>query len=356
MYTREILTPPKHLVHNGKPVFGTFDKFPEKLDIRGVEAPFGGIPLPHLITNFRIKSSLFFMFDIGAYIGTVNFFDQKIFGYAEVVFWNKDSKRKFAYRVYMGPRRRFIPHNLHSGFCASFAKNRYIRISWDHDRDRISLIFNLKGDSSRPSARAAFVAHYSEQGMCEITSVLPSPTKSRCSATYTATPLIHGSLSLGKTKLTDAITMEDTNGYGIFSINRMYYNLHAKQEFVTAAGMIDGKKVAFQIFAPLENSVDTENLNGNILSTDGQCTTLPPVTITHPFGITKNWVIQDFENMVDLTFTPAADHFRDTTFFVTRMQEHTVFGTFEGSIRTKDNENIVLHNFQGIARKQSIRL
>lgn len=356
MYTRDILTPPKHLVQNGKPVFGTFENFPEKLDIRGVEAPFAGIPLPHIITNFRIKSSLVFMFNIGPYIGTIDFFDQKILGYAEVVFWSKENKRKYTYRSIMGPRRRFIPHSLQSGFCASFSKNRYIRISWDHARNRISLIFNLKGDSSRPTARAAFVAHYSEQGMTEITSSIPSPTKSRCSATYTATPAIRGSLTLGKTKLSEPVTMEDISGHAIFSINRTYYNFHVKQEFVMASGVIDGKQVSFQIFMTMENAVDAEKLNNNILCVNGQCTPLPPVTITHPFGIAKKWVIQDFDNMVDLTFTPAADHFRDMTLFITRSQVHTLYGTFEGSVKTKDNENIALHNFDGIARNQAIRL
>ena len=99
------------------------------------------------------------MFNIGSYIGTVDFFDHKVFGFADVVFWNKETGRRFAYRSFMGPRRRFIPHNMEIGFCASFNKKRYIRVGWDHHRDRLSMIFNLKGDSSRPSAQAAFVSH-----------------------------------------------------------------------------------------------------------------------------------------------------------------------------------------------------
>jgi len=356
LYTREIKTPPEKIVHSGKIEFGTFKGLLQNLDIRGVRAPFAGFPFPTVITNFRIQSSIMFLFNIGSFIGTVDFFDHKVFGFAEVVFWNKENGRKFAYRSFMGPRRRFIPHNMKTGFCASFNKKRYIRVSWDHQRDRLSMIFNLKGDSSRPSTQAAFVAKYSEPTMCEMASVVPAPSKRRCSATYIATPQIHGSISLEKTKLSEEVNQENLNGQALLFINRAYYNLHSISEYVVASGEINGKKFSFQIFTTQENAVDTDNINGNILCVDGECTPLPPVTITHPFGLSKKWVIQDFENMVDLTFTPTSDNRRDVSFLIMKSQLCTIFGTFEGVIKTKSGEDITLRNFEGIAKNQILRL
>ncbi|MBQ9206707.1 MAG: DUF2804 family protein [Treponema sp.] len=356
MYTREIKTPPEKIIHNGKIEFGTFQGLLPRLDIRGVRAPFAGFPFPTVITNFRIQSSIMFLFNIGSFIGTVDFFDHKVFGFADVVFWNKETGRKCAYRSFMGPRRRFIPHNMSTGFCASFNKKRYIRISWDHQRDRLSMIFNLKGDSSRPSAQAAFIARYSESPVCELATVVPAPSKRRCSATYLASPKIHGTISLEKTKLSEECTQADFDGTALLRINRAYYNLHSISEFIVASGQIDGKKFSFQMFTTQENAVDSDNINGNILCVNGICTPLPPVTITHPFGLSKKWVIQDFENMVDLTFTPVSDNRRDISFFVMKSQLRTVFGTFEGVIKTKDGEDIVLHNFEGIAKNQLLRL
>lgn len=356
MYTREIKAPPERIIHNGRIEFGTFCGLLKRLDIRGVRTPFAGFPFPAVITNFRIQSSVMFLFNIGSYIGTVDFFDHKVFGFADIVFWNKENGRKYSYRSFMGPRRRFIPHNMETGFCASFKKKRYVRISWDHHHDRLSLIFNLKGDSSRPAAQAAFISHYSDSAMCEVATVIPAPSKRRCSATYMASPLIHGTFSLGKTKFSDEVNHENLDGFALLSINRAYYNLHSVSEFVVASGEIDGKKFGFQIFTTQENAVDSENINGNILCVDGECTPLPPVTITHPFGLSKKWVIQDFENMVDLTFTPASDNRRDVSFFVIKSQLRTIFGTFEGVIKTKDGEDIVLHNFEGIAKNRFSRL
>ena len=355
MYSREILPPPERLVTNGKPVFGTFAGFPCQLDIRGVEAPFG-VPLPHFLTNFRIKSSLNFTFNIGSYIGAVDFFDLKAFGYAEVVFWEKESGRRLAYRTLMGPRRRFIPHNMEAGYCASFGKSRYIRISWDHARDRLSVIFNLAGDSARPAVHGAFIAHYTSPLLCEMTTSVPSPTKRRCSASYLAATGIQGTLSLEKTKRADAIPMDKTDGYALFNVNRNYYNFLSEAEFVTAAGVVGDKKVAFSIAALAEDAVDVDAINANLLFVNGVCTPLPPVVITHPFGLLNKWVIQDTENMVDLTFTPVSDNFRDMTFFVIHTKLHTIFGRFEGSLKTADGNDIPIHGFEGIAKYQVLRL
>ncbi|MCR5725356.1 MAG: DUF2804 domain-containing protein [Treponema sp.] len=340
---------------NGKPVFGTFAGFPKKLDIRGVEAPFG-LPLPRLLTNFRIKSSLTFLFNISSYIGTVDFFDQKIFGYAEVTIWDKETNRKLSYRILMGPRRRFIPHIIETGYCVSFSKKRYIRISWDHSRDRLSLIFNLAGDSARPSVTGAFMAHYSTAGQGEITTCIPSPTKRRCSASYIAASQIHGSLSLGSTRLSKAVTMADTDGHAVFSINRNYYNFVSEAVFVTAAGIINGKSVTFTIHTMLDEDDDMTGDTQNLLFVDKECTPLPPVLITYPFGLTNKWIIQDTENMVDLTFTPVSDNFRDMSFFVIHTKFHTIFGRFEGTLKTKDGTSIPVHNFEGIAKHQLLRL
>lgn len=356
MYTREIKTPPEKIVQNGKIEFGTYAGLLPELDIRGVRAPFAGTPLPTFITNLRIKSSLMFFFNIGSFVGTIDFFDHKVFGFADIVFWNKENGRKFAYRSFMGPRRRFIPHNMKQGFCASFNKRRYIRVSWDHFHDKLSMIFNLKGDSSRPSTQAAFIAHYSDKQLCEVTTVVPAPSKRRCSATYYSNPQIHGSITLEKTKLSEEVNQEDFDGSAIFSINRVYCNLISTSEFVIAAGEVDGKKFSFQIFTTKENDVYSENINSNILCVNGECTPLPSVTITHPFGISKKWIIQDFENMVDLTFTPTSDNRRDVTFLIMKSHLRTIFGNFEGVIKTKNGEDIVLHNFTGIAKNQFFRL
>lgn len=150
--------------------------------------------------------------------------------------------------------------------------------------------------------------------------------------------------------------MEKTNGQALLTINRNYYNFLSEAEFVSAAGVVKDKYVSFTISAAGEDATETASANQNVLFVDGKCTPLPPVVITHPFGFTSKWVIQDTENMVDLTFTPISDNFRDMAFFIIHTKLHTIFGKFEGNLKTADGEDIPIHSFEGIAKNQLIRL
>ena len=204
MYTRDLQEIPPSFVLNGRPVFGTFRGHPRRFDIRGVYRPYGVIPLPTFITNLRIKSRLIFSFNIGEYIGRISFIDAKIAGFSEVVFWNKNTSQRFAYHSLMGPRKRLIPHNLEAASTSNYSKRRYTRISWNREQNRLSVIFDLKGDSVRPSARGAFSAEFNDSQFAELTSVRPNPTLRRSYASYSSVLPLHGSLTLaynsGETK------------------------------------------------------------------------------------------------------------------------------------------------------------
>ena len=58
MYSRQIDEPPLHIIENGKAHFGTFSGVSPKIDIKGMRAPYAGVPLPAFISNLRIKSRL----------------------------------------------------------------------------------------------------------------------------------------------------------------------------------------------------------------------------------------------------------------------------------------------------------
>jgi len=356
MYSRELLNPPKNIVKNKKPVFGTFEGYPSLLDIRGVRTPFANIHLPHFLTDFRIRSMINLTFEIGPYIGNIDFYDEKIFGYTEVIIWHKETSSRFSYKTYMGPRRRFIPHELTTGFVSSFKKKNYVKINWDHKHDRFTVVLNMKGDSNKPDLRASFIGRFSDQQTKDFLTVIPYPTKRRCSATYFSSQKINGSLSLGKTKLLDAVNIQDTDGTAILKINRSYYNVYNISEYVSASGTVNGKQVSFVLSQNLDEAVEPDTYNENMLIVDGKCTPLPSVTITHPMGITDKWIIQDTENMVDLTFTPESDNYRELSLYVFESRIHTLCGTFEGAIKASETETVEFDEFHGIAKNQMMRL
>lgn len=355
MYSREIEREPKSFVHNGKPVFGTFSGHPSKMDIRGVKRPYGVIPLPTFITNLRIKSQVSFHFNFGDYIGYVYFLDAKIVGFAEVAFWNKTNRQKCVYRTLMGPRKRFVPHDLEAASTSCFKKRKYIRISWDRKHERLTLVFNIHDNSLHPHTVAAINASLAAPSCAEITTLTPAPTSRRVSALFSMMSPIKGSLNLFP-KNKEPKLMHDTEGYSLWSITRSYLRFRAHGEFVLGLGEVNGKPLSFRITATSQEAVNPSKYNSNYLFYDGTVTPLPPVVITHHYGIMNQWVIQDTENMVDLTFTPYSDNHDKKSVFVLRTDQHTIYGNFEGELRTTTGEKLSFKNLDGFSKKYLYRL
>ncbi|MBO5235487.1 MAG: DUF2804 family protein [Spirochaetaceae bacterium] len=356
MYSREITDPPKKLVKNGKPVFGTFLYAPAKLDIKGVEQPFGVLPLPSFITDLRIRSTLFFVFNCEEYIGIIDFFDARLFGHAEVILWEKGSGRKLAYRAIIGPRKRLVPKTTAAGVCVSLNRNRYIRITWDLNCNRLSVVMDLKGDSARPSVSVAFNADISPEKRGYVSAVLPAPIMRRCRALWMLSSPFVGHLNLKEAKGIPQTAKQAVNGSILFEIYKAYYSFKTKSISAISTGVYKDKNFSFSITSSSLKAVDPDKYNENFLFYDNETTLLPPVKITYPYGIKGTWVIQDTENMVDLTFSPLSDHSRTISIFILRTQSHSIYGTFSGVIQTKNGENITLKEFPGIVRKQLMRL
>lgn len=354
MYSRQMIAPPEKLVHHGKPVFGTFDGIPASLDIRGVYRPFGVLPLPTFITDLRIRSSLVYIFNTDEYIGVVSFLDLKIVGHGEVLFWNKKTGRKYVYHTVTGPRRRLISKNTHQGGCISFGHRRYIRIGWDRDKQVMSFVCNLKGDSAQPDVAAVLKSDFAHDSFRALSAVLPAPTMRRCKAVWTMTVPLTGSISF-HAKNQQPIS-NHLQGCVLFKSVRSYNKLRTRSREVWGVGQVGEKSVAFSISSSSLDAVNPDTYNENVLFVDGELTPLPPVKITFPFGIKGKWIIQDTENMVDLSFTPISDYSRTVSLMILRAQKHIMYGTFEGMLKMKDGREIPLKDFSGMVRKQLMRL
>ena len=85
MYSRPFTNPPEHIIKKHKAIFGTFSGVSPHLDIRGMRAPYAGIPFPTFLTKLRIKSRINYVFAIDGFIGLAEIMDFKAFGLAEII-------------------------------------------------------------------------------------------------------------------------------------------------------------------------------------------------------------------------------------------------------------------------------
>ena len=356
MYSRKIDEAPKTIISDGKAAFGTYFTIPQKIDIRGMKRPFVGIPLPAVFTNFRIKSRLAYMFSIGDYIGMVEFFDDKVFGLAEIIFWNTKTCRRYSYHTFMFARRRFVPTKTDKAICSTHKKSKNIRISWNRKCNQLSLCFDLKEKDGMPPVKGQFFSFFSGKSFAETLSVMPHPTTRRCSATWSCVTEMKGFLNVLKGKKNESSLMKQTVGFAVMVLNRTYHRYHSRREMMCALGEHDGKVLQFRFVSTSSEANDADTYNENIFSVDGKITPMPSVCITHPFGIQNEWIIQDTESMVDLTFTPVSVARRVLNIFIMRTHYNTIYGTFDGVMIDGDGNKYSLKKFPGIVKKLILRV
>lgn len=363
MYTREITAVPDSFVKDRRPVFGTFKGHPAVLDIRGIYKPYGVLPLPVRVTNFCVRSRLLFSFFAGDYIGRIHFIDVKAFGFSEVTLWNIKTGAKAAYRSLTGFRRHFVPNNLEKAVTSNYIKRRYIRLGWDKSQKRLSVRCRLKGDSSRPSVRASFSAGFGDESerskTCELTFSEPYPTLRRSHVSFESVSALEGGLALTHNDGSEE-SHEGLRGVCAFNITSAYMEFHSRGDAVLLIGSYEGSILAVALTSDIEGKVDTYTYNRNAVFYKGETLPLPPVVISHYSGIEKQWVIQDTENMVDLTFTPVSVSANRIQAFIIRSVYSTIYGTIDGSVVTGASAGaegrLVFKAFPALAENYLVRL
>ena len=350
MYSRSFDEPPRKLVEGGKAHFGTYTDVSPRFDIKGMRAPYAGIPLPSIISNIRIKSRLNYYFAIDKYAGLVEFFDFKFLGLVEVCFWNKETGKKYVYHSIMPARRRFIPKNTERGICASYRKSRYIKISWEKQRSSKAMRFHLKRNSAWPDSEGWFHSTRDDDMKADLSFVNPAPAASRCNALWFSSMKINGHLSV---KGEDP---DNSSGLAAMVMNRFYTKTLSHGSRMCALGNTDGKEIVFYIEETSYDAADPDKYNANVLICNGVSTALPSIVATHPFGLNKKWIIQDTESMVDLTFTPASLYKRALNLIALRSSYSHIYGTFEGVLLDKDGNKITLKDFPGMITRSYMRM
>lgn len=350
MYFREFTEAPDSILYSGKAHFGTYDGVSSKIDITGMRAPYAGLPLPSILTQIKIKSRLNCIFTNEKYIAIEEFIDLKILGIVELIFWDKETGKKHVYYNVTLPRKRLIPKTTAKGNCASYKKSRYIKVLWGRNHQHMAIRFNVKGNSVRPNAKGSFFSPANSPMHTDSLFVCPAPISARCNATWFSTMNIQGQISINNDE------GEVSSGLAAFFIKRAYLKRRNKNTTVWGLGQIKDKEIIFQVGNSNIDATDSDKYNSNILVVNGKKTALPSVYITHPFGYDNNWIIQDTESMVDLTFTPKSRNLRILNLIFFRLFDTKIYGTFEGVLLTADGEKIALRNFPGVLDKNNIRM
>ncbi len=348
MYTRELHSPSGRLVEYGAFAYGSFNGPFGRANILDVERPYH-FPVPRPVKDFRINESQSFQTcsdDVFVYLDLYN---AKLFTLVYLNVLDRASRRRSHYWRFLPGSRLSIPDSLadsetifrrgcfdirlHSHLGAGEIRLR-ARVSGFRDSPDIALDMRLDAAPGRATA---------------LTSVMPLGLN-RAVYSYRLPGPAEGRVSIGGRSLR---VRADT-------ANAMFCDHKGLHPYLTildwVAGMgrdSQGRRVAFSM---ADHHVEGQDkINENALWVDGRLIPLPAVRITRPLGPAGEWIIQDMEGMVDMTFIPETRNSFHVNAIFAESDYHGPFGRFHGWVMDPEGGRVGVDGLYGIGKHKRMR-
>lgn len=183
-------------------------------------------------------------------------------------------------------------------------------------------------------------------------------------------PMTSGVLHIGNDRtvlfnpMTSQIIIDDHKGY---------YPYETKYDWVTGLAMVDRPSSVAK--RPLDESdtshpdkihigfnltrnqvIQSDQYNENCLWYDGELHPLPPVTFKRPNGYQDQWFVEDEHDMVKLTFTPVTHTSVNLNLLIIQSCYQGPYGFFEGYLRKKDGEKVMIDRVFGMGEDFYLRM
>ncbi|MCL2264997.1 MAG: DUF2804 domain-containing protein [Treponema sp.] len=333
---------------DGNPVIGTWNRAFDKVDLQEIRRPYG-YPIPRWLMDYRIKEWQSFSVSNHFYLMEALFCNVRLFKMAQVILYDIKKEEKFIFRKVKPGTGWRLPPSLANSSVDSHSSRFFFRIHSWLDADTIKLDINIEATSKRPSL-TAHLAYNINHDTTPIAVSLDMSKRQIMYAYKVLAPLQGDIVFAGK-----HMNLKAEACSGLFTDYKGFFPYRMQTTYCSAAGFDDeNRRFGFHI---AENQTrETNKNNENALWLNGNLTPLPPVLITMPSGQESDWVIQDVEGMVDLTFTPKEQIKSSSNLIVTRADLNAPIGHYNGVLVSGGGEKIQIKNLLGIGEKLYLRV
>jgi len=349
MYTREILPPIASPIEDGNPVIGTWNRAFEKVDLLEIRRPYEH-PQPRWARDFRIKEWQIFSAHNESYLFEALFCNVKLYRMAQIILYDKENKQNIIFRKVKPGSGWQLPLSLANSSVDSRSSSFFFRIHSWLDADTITLDINIEATSRHPSLTVHLAYNTNSQDVTPM-AVSLGFSQRRTMYAYKALAPVRGDMVFaGK-----HINIKKDTCSGVFCDYKGFFPYRMYTTICTATGFNEENgRFGFHI---AENQTrETNKNNENALWVNGKLTPLPPVLITMPDGPDANWIIQDVEGMVDLTFTPIEQNKSGVKNIITRADFSAPLGYYNGMLVNSAGEQINIKNLFGMGEKLYLRV
>ena len=349
MYTREILPPTASPIVDGNPILGTWNRAFEKVDLQEIRKPYK-YPVPRWIRENRIKEWQSFAIHDENYFLKAIFSNLKMYRMIQVMLYDKKNDKKLIYRKAKLGTGWQLPLSLANSSVDSRSSHFFFRIHTWLDIDTIRLDINIEATRKQPSLTVHLAFNVNSHDVTPMAVSLGFSPRRIMYAYKTLAP-VRGDIVFGDKH----ITLKQDASSGLFCDCKGYFPYQMQAVYVSAIGFSnENERLGFHI---AENQTrETNKNNENALWVNGKLSPLPPVKITMPNGIDNDWIIQDVEGMVDLTFTPKVPNRSGLNVILTKVDYNAPIGYFNGALADSDGRQIIIKNLFGIGEKFYLRV
>ncbi len=349
MYQRDFQASMPSPLQKGIPVPGTWTRAFDDVDLLGIRRPFA-VPLPKWLRNYRVKEWQAFQVQDERYYLIAVLTNEKYYRIAQVFLWDKETKEKLLFRKSLPFGAWHLPRSLSNSSVTSRSYGFYFRIHAWLDADLVELDLDIEPNRKRPSFTAHLEFDLAASRSTPLVVCLPF-SEHRCMYAHKALAPVRGDLVFGGRHI--SLSTEKTLGF-VFDY-KGFYPYRMRNIWCTAFGYDGtGRQFGFSIAESQIKEAFRNNENG--LWVDGKLTPLPPVRITMPEGHGSDWIIQDLEGMVDLTFTPREPARFSFNYILTRSEYIAPFGVYNGMIVSSEGERMNIRNLWGLGEKLYLRV
>ena len=349
MYTREILAPSAAPIENGIPLQGTWTQSFNEVDLLVVQRPFL-VPIPRWMRNYRIKEWESFIVQDERVLLAAALINLKYYCWVQVFLFDKESKELTRFRKLIPFGGWQLPRNLSNASVESRSYGFFFRIHSWLGANTIRVDLDIKAKGKRPSLTAHLDFNFSRESVTPMAvSLLFSERRSMYA--YKSMAALRGDIAFGERQ----ISLHPKKTSGLFSDVKGFFPYRMHGTWCTGCGFYENNR-RFGFSVGENQAKDSFANNENALWVNGTLTPLPPVRITMPHGVESDWVIQDLEGMVDLTFSPQEIVRNRANLIVSRAEYETPLGYYNGMLLDSKGEQIPVKNLWGLGERVYIRV
>jgi hypothetical protein len=348
MYTREIQPPRYAPIEKGIPIPGTWTRPFGHVDLLSVKHPYR-IPIPGWLRDWRIKEWESFRIQDECFYLDALLGNMKSFRMAHVFLYNKNTGEQMRFRKFLPLGAWRLPQELSNASIESRSYGFFFRIHDWFDAGMIKVDIDIESTRRRPSFTAHLELDLYRTGITPLVVNLLFADRRNMYA-YKAPAAVRGDMVFGGRH----IFLDPSVSSGIFCDYKGFFPYRMRSVWCTGTGFDAGRRFGFSI-AENQTRENFKN-NENALWVDGELTPLPPVRITMPEGVGEEWIIQDTEGMVDLTFTPKVGRQQALNLIAARTEYNSPLGYFSGVLLNSKGEQIQMRNLWGLGEKLYLRI